>query len=163
VVRELRLYRADWPRTRREEVAERLLALGAAPVLSVVDESLASIREWTRPDTNRPLLARRGNRNRQEIADLVELLAESANAYDSWFGGHEYLYIPGYAEALLERRYSEKEVREFSARLLHEIQQLPVDEVNRAFGELRARVLRMYPKLPEPDWATVLRATPGGV
>ena len=135
VVRELRLYRADWPRARREEIARRLLALGAQPVLFVVDESLASLREWTRPEASRPSLARRGTRNRQRIAELVQLLADSATVYDHWFGEDESRnYIPSYADALLERSHAEKEVRDVSARLLREIQELPLDEVNRAFG-----------------------------
>jgi hypothetical protein len=163
VVRELRLYRADWPRAHREEIARRLLALGAEPVLFVVDESLASIREWIRPEASRRSLTRRGTRYRQQIAESAGLLADSATVYDDWFGEDEAdAYIPYYADLLLERGFAENEVREFSERLLREIQELPLDEVNRAFGELRAHVLRMHPKLPEPDWATVLRATPGG-
>jgi hypothetical protein len=172
VVRSMRAYRDDWAIELRESLAERVLALGSPPVLHSVEEALGSLSEWSGALGEEIRRRRWWTWRRIEARPVagggtsaaVEVLLVSGMAYLDWFTQDEMdTIVPSIASALLDRSHvlTEVQVRASAEQLLQQLQQdLPLPEINRAFGKLRADAVRRYPKMEEPDWAALLVASP---
>jgi hypothetical protein len=171
----MRVYRDDWSNEQREALGERVLALGSPPVLHSVEEALGSLGEWNSA-IGEDIRRRRWWRWREvselsdsradgtDIASAIDVLLVSGMAYLEWFREDEAdTIVPMLVRILLDRRktMTEAKVHDFAEELLAHLQRdLPLPKINRAFGKLRADAVQKYPKMEEPEWATLLSASP---